>query len=64
MNDDSIMRFGAHKGKKLSDVPADYLIYAYENFELEHRPEFKKYLEENIDVLRKEAKENKTWNNG
>jgi len=32
--DETIMPFGAHKGKKLANVPADYLIWMYENNKL------------------------------
>jgi uncharacterized protein (DUF3820 family) len=31
MKDDDVMPFGMHKGKKLANVPADYLIWLFEN---------------------------------
>jgi uncharacterized protein (DUF3820 family) len=31
VDDDWIMTFGKHKGEKLGNVPADYLIFIYEN---------------------------------
>lgn len=30
MTDSDLMPFGKHKGKKLGDVPADYLLWLYE----------------------------------
>lgn len=32
MNDESIMPFGKHKGEKLANVPADYLLWLYDNY--------------------------------
>lgn len=31
MNDQSEMPFGKHKGKKLEDVPASYLLWLWDN---------------------------------
>jgi len=31
MQDDDIMPFGKHKGEKMANVPASYLIWLYEN---------------------------------
>ncbi len=59
MNDDSIMPFGKHKGEKLANVPASYLLWL--NNEMDEKPperreqiELKKYIESNLDVLRME----------
>ena len=30
LNDDSLMPFGKHKGTKMKDVPADYLLWFFE----------------------------------
>jgi uncharacterized protein (DUF3820 family) len=30
MNDESIMRFGKHKGTKLEDIPDDYFLWFWE----------------------------------
>ena len=54
MTDESIMPFGKHKDKQLADVPADYLMYLYENG-LTHR-ELCKYIEENLDVIKTQIK--------
>ena len=53
MTDDSIMPFGTHKGKKLEDVPAQYLLWLYDQ---EIDGELKDYIEDNIEVLHKQAK--------
>lgn len=53
MQDNDIMPFGYHKGKKMEDVPADYLIYAYEHFKL--YGEVKQYIEDNMQFLQLEA---------
>lgn len=38
MDDNDLMPFGKHKGKKLMDVPDDYLIWLYQNItDKEHR---------------------------
>lgn len=50
MNDNSIMPFGKYKGVKLANVPASYLLWLYDNNKC--FGELKKYIEENIDILR------------
>lgn len=52
--DESIMPFGAHKGKKMANIPADYLVYIYDNFSFSYYPEVKKYIKDNLDVLKSE----------
>ena len=47
------MPFGAHKGKKLANVPADYLLYIYKQRWLRNGP-LKDYISNNLDVLRDE----------
>ena len=50
LNDNSLMPFGQHKGKKMIDVPAPYLLWIYEqNFDV------MVYIRENMEVLRKET---------
>lgn len=49
-DDESIMPFGEHKGKKLLDVPASWLLWAYDNIKgLELG--LKKYIQENMKQL-------------
>lgn len=52
MDDNSVMTFGVHKGKKLANVPANYLLWL--NDQSWCKPEMKKYITENLDVLNKE----------
>lgn len=53
MNDNSIMPFGKHQGEKLANVPAAYLIWLHK--EGKCFGELKKYIEENMDVLKEEV---------
>lgn len=54
MTDESIMPFGIHKGKRLIDVPAQYLIWLYDNNKCSGP--LKDYIEDNMDALKKEVK--------
>lgn len=56
LNDYSKMPYGKHKGKQLIDVPADYLLWLYYNNKAS--PSVKQYIEDNLEVLKKEAVEN------
>ncbi len=57
MNDQSIMPFGAHKGKKLANVPASYFIYLWEQATwFSKTSDLGKYIEDNLDDLKKELK--------
>jgi uncharacterized protein (DUF3820 family) len=53
MTDASLMPFGVHKGKKLIDVPAPYLIFLHDNGTA---GSVGKYIIENMDVLRFQTK--------
>ena len=53
-DDNSIMPFGKHKGKAMANVPADHLLWLYEQDWL--RDPVKTYIERNLDVLKKEIK--------
>lgn len=48
LTDDSIMPFGKHKGKKMEDVPAGYLLKLNETLPPGN---VKNYIKENMDVL-------------
>ena len=52
----NIMPFGKHKGLKFDQVPADYMVWMHENGNRLTVP-LRKFLNENIDSLRKKAKE-------
>jgi uncharacterized protein (DUF3820 family) len=56
MNDSSLMPFGKFKGVKMIDVPAEHLLYIYENYKL--YGEVKAYIEENLDVIKEQIKRN------
>ncbi len=54
MNDNSIMPFGKYHGEKMANVPASYLIWLYN--ENKCAGELRKYIFDNIEDLRNEAK--------
>lgn len=55
MEDSDLMPFGKYKGKEMEDVPAQYLLWLYsEGCDNEYVID---YVEENLDVLRKELRE-------
>jgi uncharacterized protein (DUF3820 family) len=47
------MPFGKHKGKKMANIPADYLLHLLDNYMC--YGSVKAYIQENEDVLRKET---------
>ena len=53
MDDNSLMPFGEHEGKKLANVPAHYLIWLFDN---DRAGRVKRYIENNLDALREEVK--------
>lgn len=55
--DETIMPFGQHKGRKLANVPAGYLLWLFDNNKLENNPDIKEYIEENYDILYEEIME-------
>jgi len=54
--DESFMPFGEHKGKKMANVPDDYLLWCYKTFTNWKYPAVKKYIEDNMDVLKSKVK--------
>jgi len=44
-------------GTPMANVPADYLLHAYADFDPEQWADVKNYVRENMDVLEKEALE-------
>lgn len=54
LKDTDLMPFGQHKGKKLIDVPAKYLLWLYENNKCSTA--IKEYIIDNLEVLKKEVK--------
>ena len=55
MNDKSIMPWGKWKGRQMADIPADYLLWLYENNKA--AGEVLQYIRENIEVLRHQVKQ-------
>lgn len=50
-----IMPFGKHKGKKISDVPDDYLLWLYEQGNVQGV--LGTYLDDNIDAIKANVKQ-------
>lgn len=55
LTDESPMPFGKHKGEKMANVPAEYLLWCYENEKCSS--DVSKYIKENYDVLKEEVKQ-------
>lgn len=55
MTDESIMPFGKHQGKQMADVPADYLLYLYDDGKGKVFGEVREYIEENMTVLKQQS---------
>ena len=53
--DETVMPFGVHKGKKLANVPADYLIFMYDEGRLKNNKDIIEYVEDNYDILYSET---------
>ena len=49
LTDNSLMPFGKHKGQKMANVPADYLLWIFENNKCTQ--EVANYIKENMDTL-------------
>ncbi|HCW07349.1 MAG TPA: hypothetical protein DGG95_08295 [Cytophagales bacterium] len=60
LQDDDIMPWGVHAGKKMEDVPASYLIWLHENNKC--HGEVRAYIVENLDFLKLEAKQKSKGN--
>ena len=54
MTDNSLMPYGKFKGKKMINVPADYLLWLYENQKCSG--DVKAYIMSNHEVLTVQAK--------
>lgn len=57
LTDESLMPWGKYKGTKMAYVPADYLMWLYDNNKCSG--EVKAYIEDNMDVIEVEIKRNK-----
>ena len=54
LTDQSLMSFGKYKGHKLANVPAEYLIFIYNEYDL--KPNLKQYIKDNLQGLQQEVK--------
>jgi len=54
LTDESEMPYGKFKGEKMANVPASHLLWLYDNDKAS--PAVKEYIEDNLDVLRKDIK--------
>lgn len=58
MTDEDKMPFGKHKGKRMADVPADYLLWLWDNgVHQEPGKPVHGYIKENFKQLEKLAKD-------
>jgi Uncharacterized protein conserved in bacteria len=54
LNDKSPMPYGKYKGQAMCNVPADYLLWLYE--ERKFNREVRIYIEDNLQALKAEVK--------
>lgn len=50
--DKSVINFGKHSGKRLEDVPAEYLLWLYESKGFNMNTPLGRYIKDNLEVLR------------
>jgi len=55
LNDNSLMPYGKYKGEKMANVPANYLLWLWDNDKC--CESVREYIEDNMDVLEKEVRE-------
>lgn len=55
--DNTLMPWGVHKGKKLSELPASYLLWLYEQTWIKDWPGLHAYLKKNEDLLMDERRD-------
>lgn len=63
-NDETVMPWGQHKGKKLSELPASYLLWLFEQRWIKDWPGLHAYLKKNEDLLMAEKRENQGSDSG
>lgn len=52
LTDESLMPYGKYKGCKMANVPAQYLLFCYENGKCSL--DVSKYVQDNYDILNEE----------
>jgi uncharacterized protein (DUF3820 family) len=55
IDENYIIPFGKYKGEKIANIPADYLVWLYENSKVFGY--VKDYIKENLDTLKLEIKQ-------
>ncbi|MDR2004100.1 MAG: DUF3820 family protein [Prevotella sp.] len=50
LNDDSLMPSGTYQGRKMADVPDDYLLWLYDNNKCSAAVRW--YIERNLDAIK------------
>ena len=62
LKDDSLMPYGKHKGKKMKDIPASYLLWLFTS--RNYNNEVKRYILNNMAAIESKAiQESKSNNN-
>mgnify|MGYP003396847387 FL=1 len=59
--DDSLMPWGIHKGRRMEQVPAKYLMWLLDNNKV--TGEVRVYILDRLDVLEKQVEEENNFNN-
>ena len=55
LEDDSLMPLGCHKGKQMSEVPASYLFWLWQDCDHKNQSsQISDYIRRNLDALKKE----------
>jgi len=57
LNDNSLMPWGKHKGDKMANIPAYYLIWLYDSGKC--YSDVLRYIQDNLDDLRQEVENNR-----
>ena len=55
LTDSCPVPYGKYKGTEMANVPAEYLIWLYDNNKCDIR--VRQYIEENMDVIQQELKD-------
>ena len=51
-DDNSIMPFGEHKGKKMINVPDSYLMFIYSQPWISKWPQLEEYIKDNYEAIK------------
>ena len=51
-DDNSIMPFGEHKGKKMINVPDSYLMFIYSQSWISKWPQLEEYIKDNYEAIK------------